>query len=131
MVTDADRANLIAYVRSRDPRLTTPSRRTPEQDTVYINALDDIERQLQEERLVPARATPIQHSTAIATEADRANLIAYVRSRAQRVKNPSRRTPERETVFNNADNVERQLQEDGHKIWGWVIYRCTYANDEE
>jgi hypothetical protein len=131
MVTDADRANLIAYVRSRDPRLITPSRRTPEQDTVYINALSDIERQLQEERLVPARATPIQHSTAIATETDRANLRAYVRSRVQRVKNPSRRTPERETVFNNADNVERQLQEDGHKIWGWVIYRCTYVNNEE
>jgi hypothetical protein len=104
---------------------------TPEQDTVYNNALSDIKRQLQEERLVPARATPTQHSTAMVTDADRANLRAYVRSRAQRVKNPSRRTPERETVFNNADNVERQLQEDGHKIWGWVIYRCTYANDEE
>jgi hypothetical protein len=131
MVTDADRADLIAYVRSCDPRLINPSRRTPEQDTVYNNALSDIERQLREERLVPARATPTQHSTAMVTDADRANLRAYVRSRAQRVKNPSRRTPERETVFNNADNVERQLQEDGHKIWGWVIYRCTYANDEE
>jgi hypothetical protein len=108
-----------------------PSRPTPEQDTVYNNALYDIERQLQAERLVPARATPTQHSTASVTDADRANLRAYVRSRTQRVKNPSRRTPERETVFNNADNVERQLQEDGHKIWGWVIYRCTYANDEE
>jgi hypothetical protein len=130
MVTDTERATLIAYVRSRDPRLINPSRRTPEQDIVYKNALSDIERQLQEERLIPARATPTQHRTAIVTDADRANLRAYVRSRAQRVKNPSRRTPERETVFNNADNVERQLQEDGHKIWGWVIYRCTYANDE-
>ena len=65
------------------------------------------------------------------TDTDRANLIAYVRSHASRVKIPSRRTPVRETIFNNADNVERQLQEDGHKIWGWVIYRCTYANDEE
>jgi hypothetical protein len=34
-------------------------------------------------------------------------------------------------AFNNADNIERQLQEDGHKIWGWVIYRCTYKSNEE
>jgi mono/diheme cytochrome c family protein len=89
MVTDADRANLVAYVRSRGLRLISPSRCTPEQDTAYNNALSDIERQLQEERLVPARATPTQHSTAMITDADRANLRAYVRSRAQRVKNPS------------------------------------------
>ena len=62
------------------------------------------------------------------TEAD---LIERVRNRARYVKNPSRRMPERETIFHNPDNVERQLQEDGHKIWGWVIYRCTYGNDEE
>jgi hypothetical protein len=41
MVNDADRSNLIADVLSRDPRLITPSRRTPEQDTVYINALSN------------------------------------------------------------------------------------------
>ncbi|KAI7210372.1 hypothetical protein KC333_g8261 [Hortaea werneckii] len=62
------------------------------------------------------------------TEAD---LLDRVRNRAKYVRNPSRRTPDRETAFNDADNVERQLQEDGHKIWGWVIYRCTYENDEE
>lgn len=61
---------------------------------------------------------PTQHSIAMVTDADRANLIAYVRSHASRIKNPSRRTPVRETIFNNADNVERQLQEDGHKILG-------------
>lgn len=59
------------------------------------------------------------------------DLAEWVRTRAQRVQDPSRRTPDRETAFNNADNVERQLQEDGHKIWGWVIYRCTYENDRE
>jgi hypothetical protein len=58
-------------------------------------------------------------------------LEACVRNRAQRVKNPSKRTPDRETAFNNADSIERQLQEDDHKIWGWVIYRCTYKSDEE
>jgi hypothetical protein len=62
------------------------------------------------------------------TEAD---FFDRIRNRAQRVRNPSRRTPDRETMFNNADNVERQLQEDGHRIWGWVIYRCTYGNDQE
>lgn len=62
------------------------------------------------------------------TEAD---FIDRIRNRAQRVRNASQRTPDRETVFNNADNVERQLHVDGHKIWGWVIYRCTYQNDKE
>lgn len=55
----------------------------------------------------------------------------WVRTRAQRVKNPSQRTPDRETKHNDADDVERQLAEDGHKIWGWVIYRCTYESDED
>lgn len=55
----------------------------------------------------------------------------WIRNRAQRVKNPSKRTPDRDTHFNDADSVERQLAEDGHKIWGWVIYRCTYEDDEE
>lgn len=58
-------------------------------------------------------------------------LLKHLQTRAQRLKNPSRRTPDRETDFNNADNIERQLQEDGHQIWGWVIYRCTYASHEE
>lgn len=59
------------------------------------------------------------------------DLAEWVRTKAQRVRNPSRRTPIRETELNAADNVERQLQEDGHKIWGWVIYRCTYEKDQE
>jgi hypothetical protein len=60
-----------------------------------------------------------------------AGFLARIRDRAQRVKDPSQCTPDRETAFNNADNIERQLQEDGHKIWGWVIYRCTYKSNEE
>jgi len=59
------------------------------------------------------------------------NLEEWYRTRAQRVKNPSKRTPDRDTHFNDADNVERQLQQDNHKIWGWVIYRCTYASDDD
>lgn len=59
------------------------------------------------------------------------DLAEWVRTRGQRVQNPSRRTPDRSTDFNNADKVERQLQEDGHKIWGWIIYRCTYESDKD
>lgn len=43
----------------------------------------------------------------------------------------SRRTPQYSTHNNNADNIERYLQEDGHRTWGFVIYRCTYANDHD
>ncbi|KAH0367124.1 hypothetical protein KCU65_g4898, partial [Aureobasidium melanogenum] len=32
---------------------------------------------------------------------------------------------------NVADQIERALQADGHRIWGFVVYRCTYDNDEE
>lgn len=58
-------------------------------------------------------------------------LEEWYRTRAQRVKDPSQRTPYRSTYFNDADNVERQLQQDSHKIWGWVIYRCTYESDDD
>jgi hypothetical protein len=44
---------------------------------------------------------------------------------------PSRRTPEFSTISNTADNIERCIQRDGHKTWGFVIYRCTYDSDEE
>ena len=43
----------------------------------------------------------------------------------------SRRTPQRSTLFNDADNIERYLQEDGHRTWGFVIYRCTYESDDD
>jgi hypothetical protein len=55
----------------------------------------------------------------------------FFRNRARQIKNPSRRTPDRETTLNNADNIERQLQQDNHKIWGFVIYRCTYESEAE
>lgn len=43
----------------------------------------------------------------------------------------SRRTPQYSTHNNNADNIERYLQEDGHRTWGFVIYRCTYGSDHD
>jgi hypothetical protein len=42
----------------------------------------------------------------------------------------SRRTPQYSTHNNDADNIERYLQEDGHRTWGFVIYRCTYESDD-
>ncbi|KAG9737538.1 hypothetical protein KCU77_g9558, partial [Aureobasidium melanogenum] len=59
------------------------------------------------------------------------DLEEWVRTRAQRVKNPSKRKPDEETDSNTADIIERQLQQDGHKVWGWVIYRCTYKSDKD
>src|ERR1700733_2846022 len=43
----------------------------------------------------------------------------------------SRRTPKYSTHNNDADNIERYLQEDGHRTWGFVIYRCTYESDDD
>ncbi|KAK4495337.1 hypothetical protein PRZ48_013668 [Zasmidium cellare] len=43
----------------------------------------------------------------------------------------SRRRPDQATVFNDCDNIERQMQEDEHKIWGWVIYRSDYSSEED
>lgn len=35
------------------------------------------------------------------------------------------------TSFNCAENIESYLQEDGHRTWGLVIYRCTYVSDDD
>lgn len=32
---------------------------------------------------------------------------------------------------NAADLIERQVQQDGHRTWGFVIYRTTYDNDAD
>jgi hypothetical protein len=55
----------------------------------------------------------------------------FFRNRIRQLRNPSKRTPDRETTLNNADNIERQLQEDNYRIWGFVIYRCTYESETE
>jgi hypothetical protein len=33
--------------------------------------------------------------------------------------------------FDPAFIISRALKEDGHSIWGYVIYRCTYKDDEK
>jgi hypothetical protein len=35
------------------------------------------------------------------------------------------------TRGNQADNLERLLDKDGFKTWGFVIFRCTYQNDSD
>ena len=46
-------------------------------------------------------------------------------------RHPSQRTPEYDTRLNNADEIERGLQQDNHRTWGLVIYRCTYSSDAD
>lgn len=56
----------------------------------------------------------------------------WVRTRSlRRPADSSPRTPSWSTALNAADKVERYLTEDGHRTWGWVIYRCTYDDDSE
>jgi hypothetical protein len=30
---------------------------------------------------------------------------------------------------NTADEIQDQLHDDGHRIWGFAVYRCTYGDD--
>ncbi|KAH0164700.1 hypothetical protein KCU67_g5025, partial [Aureobasidium melanogenum] len=44
----------------------------------------------------------------------------------------SKRTPGKLSFQQNAaDQIEHALQADGHRIWGFVIYRCTYDSNED
>ncbi|EIT80112.1 hypothetical protein AO1008_08096 [Aspergillus oryzae 100-8] len=43
----------------------------------------------------------------------------------------SKLVPTMETNFNHADRLERLLQKDRFKTWGFVIYRCTYRSDSD
>ena len=43
----------------------------------------------------------------------------------------SQRTPEYSTGLNSADEIERDLQKDNHRTWGYVIYRCDYESDAD
>ncbi|RMZ89596.1 hypothetical protein DV736_g3180, partial [Chaetothyriales sp. CBS 134916] len=57
-------------------------------------------------------------------------LENYLKNR-RRPTSPSPRTPDISWHSNVADVLERQLQEDNHRTWGFVIYRTTYDNDED
>jgi hypothetical protein len=41
----------------------------------------------------------------------------------------ARRTLPRGHIFNTADQIEDRLREDGHRIWGFAVYRCIYRDD--
>ena len=55
----------------------------------------------------------------------------WFQSLQSRIQNPSSRNPNLSWESNTADQIERQLQEDGHQTWGFVIYRTTYASDAD
>jgi hypothetical protein len=64
-------------------------------------------------------------------ETDRLVQAILDRRQRRRIKSPSPRQPEMSRHFNHADQIETQLEEDGHRTWGFVIYRTTYTNDYE
>jgi hypothetical protein len=38
-------------------------------------------------------------------------------------------TPRGDRSINKADRIQDELEEQGHRVWGFVIYRCTYGDD--
>lgn len=62
------------------------------------------------------------------------DLEQFIQARqngTRRPRSPSQRTPESSRHLNTADIIEESMQNDGHRSWGFVIYRTTYANDED
>ncbi|KAF4216900.1 hypothetical protein CNMCM8980_007950 [Aspergillus fumigatiaffinis] len=54
-------------------------------------------------------------------------MVALIRKRNE----PSSRTPHLTRRSNFADCVELDLEKDGHRTWGFVMYRCTYKSDAD
>lgn len=42
---------------------------------------------------------------------------------------PSSRNPRISTYSSHADRIEADYQAEGHKTWGYFIYRTTYKNE--
>jgi hypothetical protein len=57
--------------------------------------------------------------------------MAWLERIRRRIRSPSQRNPDMSWQNNAADQIERQLQEDGHRSWGFVIYRTTYDSDAD
>jgi len=58
------------------------------------------------------------------------DLLAFLKNRPP-PQAPSRRQPDREWYFNQADKIERLMQAEGDITWGYVIYRTTYEKDDD
>ena len=56
---------------------------------------------------------------------------AFVYNEYDQIATRSIRTPIMVRRCNHADLIEDQLKADGHRTWGYVIYRTTYDNDED
>lgn len=56
---------------------------------------------------------------------------AWLEGIRRRIRSPSQRNPDMSWENNAADLIERQLQDDGHRTWGFVIYRTTYGSDAD
>src|SRR6202034_3033708 len=79
--------------------------------------------------IIAATFQPVcRHSTKYNLQLKRFAIVSTLPLRCTTM---SRRTPKYSTHNNNADNIERYLQEDGHRTWGFVIYRCTYESDDD
>jgi hypothetical protein len=37
--------------------------------------------------------------------------------------------PRGDSFLNTADQIQDRLLEDGHRIWGFAVYRCTYRDN--
>lgn len=59
-------------------------------------------------------------------------LAALARlSRRDLPRNPSKRTPNKESRNNLTDRIKKALQEASLRTWGFPIYRCTYESDAD
>lgn len=62
------------------------------------------------------------------------DLNAWLEGIRRRIRSPSRspsqRNPDMSWHNNAADLIERQLLDDGHRTWGFVIYRSTYDSED-
>ena len=56
---------------------------------------------------------------------------AWLEGLRRQIRSPSQRNPDMSWENNAADLIERQLQDDGHRTWGFLIYRTTYASDAD
>lgn len=81
------------------------------------------------ERLNVATSTPEEITAtldAMEAESDRVQALFL----AERGIRASVRQPSRAFDSNDADVIDEVVQYEGHSSWGFVIYRCTYGDDD-